>query len=122
MVLNSRREPTILRNDSPTQGHWLQVQLRGTRTNRDGIGAHVKVFARDPSAPAGQTLMLLDEVHSGRGYQSHYGTRLYFGLGDRTQIDRVEVSWIGGGTDVFKGIAVDRRVTLIEGGTKTTGK
>ena len=66
--------------------------------------------------------MLLDEVHSGRGYQSHYGTRLYFGLGNRMKIDRVEVSWIGGGTDVFKDIAVDQLVTLVEGGAKKTSR
>ena len=122
VVLNSRREPTILRNESPNRGHWLQVQLRGTKTNRDGVGAHVKVFAREPSADPGQALMLLDEVHSGRGYQSHYGTRLTFGLGDRTKIDRVEVSWIGGGTDVFQDIAADRLVMLTEGGAKQTGR
>ena len=122
VVLNSRREPTIMRNDSPNQGHWLQVRLCGTKTNRDGVGAHVKVFAGDPSAGSGQALKLLDEVHSGRGYQSHYGTRLYFGLGSRTKIDRIEVSWIGGGTDVFQDIAVDQLVTLTEGGTKKTQK
>jgi enediyne biosynthesis protein E4 len=122
VVLNSRRESTILRNESPNRGHWLQIQLRGTKTNRDGVGAHVKVFATDPSAGAGQALMLLDEVHSGRGYQSHYGTRLYFGLGNRTQIDRVEVSWIGGGTDVFKDMGADQLVTLIEGGGKKTSR
>ena len=121
VVLNSRREPTILRNDSPNPGHWLQVQLRGAKTNRDGIGAHVKVFARDPAA-AGQTLMLLDEVHSGRGYQSHYGTRLHFGLGNHTKIDRIEVSWIGGGTDVFKDNAADQLVTLMEGGANKASR
>jgi hypothetical protein len=122
VVLNSRREPTILRNDSPDQGHWLQVKLRGTKTNRDGVGAHVKVFAADPAVDAGKPLTLIDEVHSGRGYQSHYGTRLYFGLGKRTKIDRVEVSWIGGGTDVFRDIAPDQLVTLTEGGDKKTQK
>jgi hypothetical protein len=112
VVLNSRREPTLMRNDSPGRGHWLQVQLRGTKTNRDGVGAHVRVCAGD--------LQLLDEVRSGCGYQSHYGTRLYFGLGRRTTIDRIEVAWIGGGTDVFKDLAVDQLVTLTEGGTQKT--
>jgi hypothetical protein len=107
VILNSRREPTILRNDSPSKGHWLQVRLRGVKTNRDGIGAHVKVIAGD--------LTLIDEVHSGRGYQSHYGTRLYFGLGNREKIDSIEVRWIGGQVDVFKNLAVDKVVTLIEG-------
>jgi hypothetical protein len=107
VILNSRREPTILRNDSPSKGHWLQVRLQGVKTNRDGVGAHVKVISDD--------LTLLDEVHSGRGYQSHYGSRLYFGLGNRDNVDQIEVSWIGGGIDVFKNIAVDKIVTLIEG-------
>jgi len=99
-----------LRNDSPSKGHWLQVCLKGVKTNRDGIGAHVKVSAGD--------LTLIDEVHSGRGYQSHYGTRLYFGLGNRDKIDRIEVRWIGGGIDVFENIAVDRLITLTESNSK----
>jgi len=106
VILNSRREPTLLRNDSPNQGHWLQVRLRGTKTNRDGVGAHVIVKSGD--------LTLLDEVHSGRGYQSHYGTRLHFGLGDRTQIDRIEVRWIGGGIDVLENVKIDQLIILTE--------
>ena len=109
-ILNSRREATILRNDSPSQGHWLQVHLRAVKTNRNGVGARVIVTAGD--------LTLIDEVHSGRGYQSHYGTRLYFGLGKRNHIDRIEVRWIGGGIDVFKDIAADQLVILTEGGSK----
>ena len=107
VVLNSRREPTILRNDTQSKGHWLQVRLLGINTNRDGVGAHVKVVAGD--------LTLWDEVHSGRGYQSHYGTRLHFGLGNRDKIDRIEVRWIGGGIDVFKDITVDQLLTITEG-------
>lgn len=107
VILNSRAEPTILRNDSPSQGHWLQVRLRGVKTNRDGIGAKVTVITED--------LTLIDEVHSGRGYQSHYGTRLHFGLGDRKKINRIEVRWIGGGLDVFENISTDRLVILTEG-------
>jgi len=107
VVLNSRREPTILRNDSPSKGHWLQVRLRGVKTNRDGIGARVKVVAGD--------LTLIDEVHSGRGYQSHYGMRLHFGLGARGKVDRIEVRWIGGAVDVLENIAVDRVLTITEG-------
>ncbi len=110
VILNSRREPTLLRNDSPDQGHWLQVRLRGTKTNRDGVGAHVIVRSGD--------LTLLDEVHSGRSYQSHYGTRLHFGLGRRDKIDRVEVRWIGGGVDIFENVKVDQHITLTESDAK----
>ncbi len=111
-ILNSGQEPTLLKNDSPQQGHWLQIRLRGTKTNRDGVGARVKVVAGD--------LTLIDEVHSGRGYQSHHGSRLYFGLGDHERIDRIEVRWIGGGTEVFKDIRADQLVPLVEGQSETS--
>jgi len=107
VILNSRREPTILRNDSPSKGHWIQVRLRGTKSNRDGVGARVKVVAGD--------LTLIDEVHSGCGYQGHYGMRLHFGLGNRNRIGRIEVRWVGGGVDVFKDIAVEQFLTISEG-------
>ncbi|MFH1920464.1 MAG: CRTAC1 family protein [Planctomycetota bacterium] len=109
VVLNSRREPTILRNDSPAGNHWVQIRLRGVKTNRDGVGAQVKVVAGD--------LSQVDEVHSGRGYQSHWGTRLHCGLGKQDHIDRIEVRWLGGGVDVLKDIAVDRLLTITEGST-----
>jgi hypothetical protein len=107
VILNSRRGPTILRNESATGNHWIEIQLRGTRTNRDGVGAHVTVAAGG--------LVQVDEVHSGRGYQSHYGSRLHFGLGTQSRLDRVEVRWIGGSSEVFENVGVDRLVTLIEG-------
>jgi hypothetical protein len=107
VVLNSRSGPTILRNDSPRTGRWLQVELRGVKSNRDAIGARVSVQAGD--------LKQIAEVHSGRGYQSHYGTRLHFGLGTRERVDRIDVRWMGGGTDVLQGLAADRLVRITEG-------
>jgi hypothetical protein len=112
VILNSRREPTILRNDSSPTNHWIQVQLRGTQSNRDGIGAHVTVTAGD--------LTLIDEVHSGRSYQSDFGKRLYFGLGRRTMVEQIRVSWIGGGVDLVRNAGVDRLVTIVEGNTRGT--
>ncbi len=109
VVLNSRREPTILRNDSPRDGHWLQLRLRGTTTNRDAVGSRVKVAAAD--------LVQVKEVHAGRSYQSHFGTRLHFGLGARDRVDRVEVRWLGGATEVFRDIHIDSLVTLTQGGS-----
>jgi hypothetical protein len=109
-VLNSRERPTVLRNmlnETNPGNHWLQVQLRGVKTNRDGVGARVKVVAGG--------LVLIDEVHSGRGYQSHWGTRLHFGLGRCSRVDRLEVRWIGGGVDVVEDMALDRLLTVFEG-------
>lgn len=112
VVLNSRERPSVLRNmlnESGCSNHWLDVRLRGVKTNRDGVGARVRVVAGD--------LSQIDEVHSGRSYQSHYGTRLHFGLATRARADRVEVHWIGGGTDVVRDVSVDRTLTVTEGET-----
>ena len=110
VVLNSRRGSTLLRNmlyESGSRNHWLQVRLQGVKTNRDGIGARVKVVTGG--------LTLLDEVHSGRGYQSHFGTRLHFGLGQHQRAERVEVRWIGGGVDVLEDVAADQLLLVVEG-------
>ena len=110
VILNSRERPTVLQNllqESGAKNHWLQLRLVGVRTNRDGVGARVEVLAGN--------LRQVDEVHSGRGYQSHWGTRLHFGLGPQGGSARIEVRWLGGGTDVWEQVAVDRLVTVIEG-------
>ena len=70
------------------------------------MGARVKVTAGD--------LTQIDEVHSGRGYQSHFGMRLHFGLGNRDKVDRIEVRWIGGGVDIIENIRADQLVTVTE--------
>jgi hypothetical protein len=110
IILNSRRGPTLLRNDSPGTNHWVQVRLRGTQSNRDGVGARITVTAGD--------LTLVDEIHSGRGYQSHYGMYPLFGLGHRRKIDRLEVRWIGGGTNVLVNLEVNRLFTVTQGASR----
>jgi len=115
-VLNSRDRPTILRNmlnESGSANHWLQIQLRGVKTNRDGVGARVRVTAGD--------LVQIDEVHSGRSYQSHFGSRLHFGLGKHDRVDRVEVRWIGGGTDVLESLPADQRLVIVESSAAEAG-
>jgi len=106
-MLNQQAKPTILRNDTRQPHHWLQLRLVGIRSNRDGVGTRVTVVAGDQTQ--------IDEVHSGRGYQSHYGTRLHFGIGERDRVDRVEVRWLGGNREVFENLPADRLVTIIEG-------
>ena len=109
-VINARDRPTLLRNMSVelgTAGHWLQIRLRGVQANRDGVGARVEVVSGD--------LRMVDEVHSGRGYQSHWGSTLHFGLGDRDRVDRITVRWVGGGISQFENVDVGQRIILIEG-------
>lgn len=107
VILNSRQCPTILANESQNDHHWLQVRLRGIKTNRDGVGARVKVVAGE--------LVQVQEVHSGCGYQSHYGMRLHFGLAKHRYVDRIEIQWLGGKAETLTGIDVDQLLTIEEG-------
>lgn len=113
VVLNSRRESTILRNESRTGHHWTRIRLRGVASNRDGVGAQVLVTTGD--------LTQLAEVHSGRGYQSHWGLALHFGLAKHERIDRIEVRWLGGGVDVVEDLMVDRMVMITQSGSAGSG-
>ncbi len=112
VILNSRTSSTILRNDCATRPHWLQVRLIGTASNRDGVGARVTVAAGG--------FLQVDEVHSGRGYQGHFGMRLHFGLGSRDHVDRVVVQWVGGDTTVLEHVAVDQLITITQHETSAT--
>jgi len=106
VISNSRAPATVLRNESDDRKHWVQFRLVGTRANRDAVGSRVEVTCGE--------LTQVAEVHSGRGYQSHYGTRLHFGLGDQSRIDRLEIHWHGGETQVLENLPIDRLHTLIE--------
>jgi hypothetical protein len=82
--------PQVLVSDLAQQKaiHWLKVVLVGTRSNRNGLGATVRVSA------AGQTYTKYNDGKS--GYLSQSVLPLYFGLGDAPKIDRVEVDWPSG--------------------------
>ena len=110
VILNSRQAPTLLRNDSTTKKHWIQVQLIGTKANRDAVGSRVTVSAANGNQTA--------EVHSGRGYQSHFGSRLHFGLGNHQRADQIRIQWLGGDVDVLNNVHSGQIITIREGSTK----
>ena len=107
IILNARSAPTVIRNDSASGNHWIQIQLEGTQSNRDGIGARVTVRTGE--------LFQIDEIHSGRSYQSDFGKRLHFGLGKQTFIDEIKVEWIGGEVDTVHQIQADQLCVIKEG-------
>src|SRR6185436_17136831 len=82
--------PVLLRNDGGTN-HSLRLRLAGTRSNRDGLGAVVRVT----TAGETQTQML----RSGSGYLSQNERILTFGLGNRAQADAIEIRWPSGQVD-----------------------
>lgn len=112
VVQNARQRPNVYLNDTPETGHWVMLKLTGTRSNRSAIGAKVRLTA------GGRTQ--IGEVLAGRGYQSAEDLRLHFGLGLVSAIDRIEVAWPSGQTNVWTHLAAERVLQLTEGGGEAT--
>jgi hypothetical protein len=107
LVSNNGQPPQLLRNDGGNANHWLEVLLIGTRSNRDGVGAHLKVTAGD--------LVQYDERKGGMSYQSAQDPRLQFGLGKRTTVDDLEIRWPSGTVTRLEKIPCDQIIAIEEG-------
>jgi enediyne biosynthesis protein E4 len=107
VVNNIDEKPMLLVNMAPNANHWVGVITEGTRSNRDGIGARVTLYA------AGHKWV--QEVRSGSSYISSNDLRLHFGIGAVASVDKIEVLWPSGTNESFKVAGVDRFVTLTEG-------
>jgi hypothetical protein len=99
-------DPDVLYRNNGGANHWLQVQLRGTTSNRTGIGARVKVSTGG--------LHQVREVSGGRGYAQD-SPIANFGLDVHTVADVVEVIWPSGIVQTLTDIAADQRITIEEG-------
>ena len=107
VVINLDDRPTLLRNDTASGNHWLTLQLVGVRSNRDAIGARVRVTAGGHAQSA--------EVRSGGSYLSHNDRRVHFGLGAATRADEVRIEWPGGVAETLKNVQSDRFYVASEG-------
>jgi hypothetical protein len=96
----------LLVNRTDTENHWLQVQLVGTESERDAIGARVDVRAGQNSWSGW--------LVGGDGYLCRSEMIIQFGMGAAVEIDAVTVTWPSGRQQTFDSIAVDQRVLLIE--------
>ncbi len=105
-IVNNNHRASLLRNDGGNRNHWLMVKTVGTKSNRDGRGARVKVVAG--------TLSQVAEVRSGSSYLSHNDSRLLFGLGNHAQVDQIEIKWPSGIVETFKNVAANQLLTLTE--------
>jgi hypothetical protein len=96
----------LLRNDGGNRNHWLCVKTAGTKSNRDGIGAVVRI----ESASGKQWNM----VRSGSSYASQSDLALTFGLGGDTSVKTIQVEWPSGTKQSFAGVPTNRIVTIDE--------
>lgn len=102
--------PTVLRNVTESKNHWLELRLIGDtkqKTPRDAIGSIAWVTLGK--------LRLRGDVISGAGYASQSDMRLHFGLGEATKVDKVEISWANGKSEIVNINAIDRAWTVTQG-------
>jgi hypothetical protein len=112
LISNNNEPPLLLRNTTGGQNHWLGLKLVGKKANIDAIGARVSYQAGD---------MKRSHMKVGGGsYLSSHDPRMVLGIGKRTKIDWLEVTWPqpSGLTQRFTGLPIDRYVTLREGQSK----
>lgn len=97
----------LFRNDQLAGNRALRFRLVGTRSNRDAIGATVRIF----HAGSSQSRM----VKSGSSYLSQSELPVTFGVGRRDRVDRVTLTWPSGRIDEHKNVAAGRSYECIEG-------
>jgi hypothetical protein len=96
----------VLRNETPSANHWITLKLVGHKSNRDGIGAVVKVTTALGSQWA--------TVTTASGYLSSSDPRAHFGLGTEKEIRGIEIRWPSGIMQTLKAVAGDRLLRVDE--------
>jgi len=86
--------------------HWLSIQLEGTKSNRMGVGAQLTLRSGD--------FVIYREMTAGGAFGSSSSPFVHFGLGNRTQIDSLEVAWPSGERQVYTKVPVNRFIRIVE--------
>ncbi len=109
-VANANNEPYLYHNTETTGNHWTQLLLEGTKSNRTAVGAQVRVMA------GGMTR--LSFVNGGNGFGSQSTSRVHFGLGNSSTMDKVEIRWPSGLKQIVENLSVDHIYKIQEGKSK----
>jgi hypothetical protein len=97
----------LLRNEGGNQGHWLAVHLEGRKSNRQGIGARLRVVAGEGAQ--------IRQVGAQASYCSQNSLLEHFGLGNTAKVDTLEIIWPSGRRQTLQNLAADQTVKVIEG-------
>ena len=106
VVLRNYKQPAQVLHNIGDGGHWLEVKLIGTRSNRDAVGARVLVTANGTRQ--------MREVHAGSGYLSGSSLIQHFGLGSADRIESIEIRWPSGATTEMTDVAADQLLAITE--------
>jgi len=107
VVTSLGERPRILINNALIPNHWIMFDLRGHKSNRDGIGARITVVTA-----SGRTLH--NHVTTSVGFMSSSDRRAHFGLGAETKIDHVEIRWPSGIIQRIDHLPVDQILKVEE--------
>src|SRR5689334_453132 len=110
IINNTDSKPTLLKNVAAGAGHWLELRLVGDvakKSPRDAIGAIAYVTTGK--------LRQREDVISGASYASQNDMTLHFGLGAATSIDKLEIKWSDGSSEIVPVPGIDRKLTITEG-------
>ncbi|HVX11664.1 MAG TPA: CRTAC1 family protein [Pirellulales bacterium] len=105
IVNNFNDRPYFFKNQFPRR-RFIGFRLRGTKSNRDAIGAVVRLQIGDET--------LVRQVHASGGYLSQSSKTLHFGLGGRSAIDRVEIRWPSGTRQILASLPLNRIHEIVE--------
>jgi len=111
VVVVQNAAPELFLNRSLNHNHWLLVKLEGVKSNRDGLGARLKIT---PNVGGPQW----NHATTATGYSSASDKRVHFGLGAATMIDKLEIWWPTGLYQVLTNVAPDRILTVRESGVR----
>ena len=100
------KDAEIWMNRTEHSGHWLDFALHGVKSNRDGIGARIKVVSK--------TLTQYNHMTTSVGYASSSDGPVHFGLGPDNRADLVEIHWPSGITQVLRNVDADRIIKVTE--------
>ena len=106
IVTNMNEPPSVFRF-AVDRGNTLVVELVGTKSNRNAIGARVSVEAKG--------MLLVDEVRSGSSFASQSDFRRHFGLGNTTMVEKINIRWPNGAKEVLADISANQWITIKEG-------
>lgn len=100
------RDAEIWMNRNQKPGHWLDVALRGTKSNRDGIGARIKAVTKSG--------VQYNHMTTSVGYASSSDGPVHFGLGPDHRAEEIEIHWPSGVVQTLRGVDGDRRIEVTE--------
>ena len=106
IALRNYRQPAQLLHNIGADGHWLELKLIGTRSNRDAVGARIVLTSNG--------VRQIREVHAGSGYQSGSSLIQHVGLGPATTVDEIHIRWPSGVESTLTAVAADQRLVVQE--------